>query len=73
MDMNSFGKMLVIFGAIVVLVGAIMMLGGRFSWFGRLPGDIYIQKKNLTFFFPITTSIIVSVILSMILILLRRK
>lgn len=71
--MATIGKMLIIFGAVLIIVGGILMLGGRFSWLGRLPGDIYVQKKGLTFFFPITTSILISVVLSVLFILLRRR
>ena len=72
-DMGSLGKVLVLLGVISIVFGTIFMLGGKLTWFGRLPGDIYIQKKNLTFFFPLTTSILVSIIISLILILLRRR
>ncbi|MDP3804035.1 MAG: DUF2905 domain-containing protein [Candidatus Omnitrophota bacterium] len=71
--MNSMGKTLVLFGIVLVVIGGIFMLGGRFSWFGRLPGDIYVQRKNCAFFFPITTSIIISIVLSIIFMLLRRR
>ena len=72
-DMNSLGKTLVLFGVIMVAVGALFMLGGKLPWFGRLPGDLYIEKKNFTLFFPITTSIIISVILSLLLIIFRKR
>ena len=71
--MSSLGKLLIIFGIVLVAIGAIFTLGGKLSWFGRLPGDIYIQKKNCTFFFPITTSILISVILSIILLFLKKR
>lgn len=71
--MTSFGKLLIVVGAILVVLGALFTLGEKLSWFGRLPGDIYIQKKNFTFFFPITTSILISLILSVVLVLLRRR
>ncbi len=71
--MTSFGKMLMLFGMLLVLIGAALALGGKLSWFGRLPGDIYVQKKNLTFFFPITTSILISLIISFVLALFRRR
>ncbi len=71
--MNALGKTLILFGILMIVMGTIFTLGGKLSWFGRLPGDIYIQKKNFTFFFPITTSILISVILSLILILLRKR
>ena len=72
-EINSLGKVLILFGLTLVMIGLIFTLGGKLSWFGRLPGDIYVQKRNFTFFFPITTSIIISVILSIVLILLRHK
>lgn len=72
-DMGLFGKMLILFGLLLVVLGVIFTLGGKLPWFGRLPGDIYIHKRNFTLFFPITTSVIISVILSIILILLRRR
>lgn len=71
--MNSFGKTLILFGMVLVVIGTVFTLGGKLSWFGRLPGDIYIHRKNFTFFFPITTSILVSILLSVILMLLRRR
>lgn len=67
------GKTLILLGAILIVIGAAFTFGGKLSWFGRLPGDIYIQKKNFTLFFPITTSILISIILSVIMILLRRR
>jgi len=72
-DMNHLGKTLIIFGAVLLVAGAVVMLGGKIQWFGRLPGDICIQKKNFTFFFPITTSILISVIISLILLILRKR
>jgi len=72
-DMSSLGKMLILFGVMLIALGAIFTLGGKLSWFGRLPGDIYIQRKNFTFFFPLTTSILVSIIISLIIVFLRRR
>jgi membrane protein implicated in regulation of membrane protease activity len=71
--MHQTGKILILFGVILIAAGLVLKVGGRFPWFGRLPGDIYIQKKNLAFFFPITTSILVSIVLSLIFMLLRRR
>ena len=73
LEINSIGKTLIFFGIILIMVGALFTLGGKLQWFGRLPGDIYIQKRNFTFFFPITTSILISLIISLILILMRRR
>jgi hypothetical protein len=72
-ELNSIGKTLMLFGIILFVLGGVFMLGGKVSWLGRLPGDIYIQKKNFTLFFPITTSIVISIVISIIFILLRHK
>lgn len=72
-EMSSMGKILILFGIILIALGSVLMLGGKLPWLGRLPGDICIQKRNFTFFFPITTSILISIILSIIFILLRRR
>jgi phosphotransferase system glucose/maltose/N-acetylglucosamine-specific IIC component len=74
------GKMLIVFGAVLVLAGALFMLAGLPDWqagkmpgLGRLPGDIVIHKKNFTLFFPITTSILISLILSIIFYFFNRR
>lgn len=63
-SMHSIGKMLILIGIVVVVMGGLLMLMGKFSWFGKLPGDIVLQRKNFTFYFPLATSILLSVILS---------
>ncbi|WP_425061209.1 hypothetical protein SCACP_19920 [Sporomusa carbonis] len=70
---DSFGKMLMLFGAILLIAGAIFHFGGKFINLGRLPGDINIERNNFSFHFPIVTSLIVSVILTVILNLISRK
>ena len=72
-ELGVFGKILVVFGIIMIVVGGLFMFGSKIPFIGRLPGDITIQKKNLSFYFPITTSIIISIILSIIMWLLGRK
>jgi hypothetical protein len=71
--MVQFGKILIITGAVIVVIGAILMLSGRLPWIGRLPGDIMVQKKNFTFYFPIATCILLSIIISIIFWLIGRK
>lgn len=65
--MEQTGKVLVAFGAVVAIVGALMWLG-VFRWLrlGRLPGDIVVQKPGFSFFFPITTMVLISVVLMLI-------
>ncbi|HEY6837630.1 MAG TPA: DUF2905 domain-containing protein [Geobacteraceae bacterium] len=70
--MPAFGKTLIIIGLLIALLGAIITLAGKPPWLGRLPGDIYIKRDNFTFYFPLATSIILSLILSFILWLLRK-
>ena len=70
--MPGFGKSLIILGLIIAAIGVIFSLAGKLPWLGRLPGDIYIKRENYSFYFPLATSILISVILSFILWLFRR-
>ena len=71
--MADLGKMLIVFGAILLVVGLLVVgLGRTHLPLGRLPGDIYYRGKNTTFYFPLVTSILVSVVLSAILYLISR-
>ncbi len=71
--MTDIGKMLVVLGLVVIVAGAVLMLAGRAHVpLGRLPGDIVYRGKNTTFYFPLATSIIVSVVLSLVLWLVGR-
>ncbi len=72
-DIQFFGRLLIIFGIVMVVVGAVMLLAGRLPWIGRLPGDIIIQRKNFTFYLPLATSILLSLLLTLIMWLLGRK
>jgi uncharacterized protein HemY len=67
-----FGKILIFFGAILILFGLIFSFAEKIPYFGRLPGDIYIKRENFTFYFPITTCILISIILSVIFYLIFR-
>jgi uncharacterized protein HemY len=67
-----FGKILIFFGAILIFLGLIFSLAGEIPYLGRLPGDVYIKKENFTFYFPITTCILISIILSVIFYLIFR-
>jgi len=69
----EFGKILVIIGSITILVGILLMTVGKIPFLGRLPGDIHIQKENFSFYFPVTTSILLSVVLSLIFWLFSKK
>lgn len=67
------GKFIIIFGIIIILVGGVLLLSGKIPWLGRLPGDIIIQRKNFTFYFPLATSIILSIVLTLIFWIFGRK
>ena len=68
MDLQSLGRMLLLIGGVVALIGLLLLIGGRFlPWLGRLPGDIQIQRGNVSCFFPLATSIIVSLLLTIVL------
>lgn len=69
--MNPIAKMLIIAGIVLIAAGLIWQVGGRFLQLGRLPGDIVVEKENFRFYFPLMTSIIVSVVLSLLFYLLR--
>ncbi len=71
--LEDFGKILIIGGLVIIAIGALLLLSGKITWLGRLPGDILIQKKNFTFYFPLATSILLSIVLSIILWLFLRK
>jgi hypothetical protein len=70
--MPELGKLLVIFGLLMVLIGLALWSGFGAGWLGRLPGNIRIERGNSTFYFPIVTCIILSVVLSIIFSLFRR-
>jgi hypothetical protein len=71
--MGDLGKTLVVMGLAVALVGVVLMLAGRVPWLGRLPGDIYVQRGNWSFYFPLMTSIVVSVLLTLLFWLFGRR
>ncbi|MDP3148702.1 MAG: DUF2905 domain-containing protein [Ignavibacteria bacterium] len=71
-DVPQIGKMLILFGGIIVLVGLILLSLGKLPFLGKLPGDIIIQKKDFTFYFPIMTSLLLSLLISLILYLFKK-
>jgi Protein of unknown function (DUF2905) len=60
------GKFLIIFGVIIIAIGGFLLLSGKIPWVGKLPGDIIVQRKNFTFYFPLATSILLSLLLTLI-------
>ncbi|MCJ8167504.1 DUF2905 domain-containing protein [Pontibacter sp. E15-1] len=71
--MPPLGKMLVLLGVLLVLVGLVVWLAGdKFSWFGHLPGDIRIERKNMRFYAPIASMLLLSILFSLLLWLFRK-
>jgi hypothetical protein len=66
-DMQSLGKILVLAGSLTVLAGAALMFSDKIPFLGKLPGDIDIRRENVQFYFPIVSSIILSVVISVIM------
>jgi hypothetical protein len=71
-DLQPFGRVLVVLGVALVVAGLLLSSGGRIPWLGRLPGDIVVDRPGLRFYFPLATSILLSLLVSAILWLLRR-
>ncbi len=71
-EFQQFGKLIILFGVILVIVGLVITFWNKIPLIGKLPGDILIKKKNFTFYFPIVTSILLSLFISLILYLFRK-
>ncbi len=67
------GRTLIIIGLLLVVVGAIISVAGRFLPLGRMPGDIVVRRPNFTFYFPVVTSILLSLLLTLVLWLFQRR
>ena len=66
------GNMLIIVSIIFIFLGIIMAVGPNIPWIGKLPGDISIQRENFSFYFPLTTCIIISIILTLLFYFFRK-
>jgi DUF2905 family protein len=70
--MAEIGRTLLVLGGVLVVVGLLLMFGGRIPGLGRLPGDIVYRRGNFTFYFPLVTSLLLSLLLTAILAIFRR-
>ncbi len=68
--LKTLGNVLIVSGILIVILGIILKLSGKFKWIGKLPGDIVIQKGNFSFYFPLATCLLASLILSLLLYLI---
>jgi hypothetical protein len=69
---GALGKLLILLGVFIILMGLLLLLGEKIPWIGKLPGDIIIRKKSFTFYFPLATSILISIILTLLFTLFRK-
>ncbi len=70
--MDILGRALILVGIVLIVVGVIFTLGPKIPWLGQLPGDIIIRRGNFTLYFPLATSLVISVVLTLVLYLFRR-
>jgi len=73
MAIESLGKFLITIGIIAIVLGAVFVLFGKVPWIGRLPGDIIVRRGKVTFYFPIVTMLLLSIILTILFNLIGRK
>lgn len=71
-DLSSLGKWMIVFGLGLALLGFIVFLGGKIPFLGRLPGDIRVEKEHFSFYFPLTTCLLVSALASFLFWLISR-
>ncbi|HLD69675.1 MAG TPA: DUF2905 domain-containing protein [Candidatus Omnitrophota bacterium] len=71
--MNILAKFLIVLGLVFVGVGILVGIAGKMPGLGRLPGDVYLRKGSFTFYFPLATSLVVSLILTLIVNLFWKK
>jgi hypothetical protein len=72
-DFSGFGKILLIIGLVIAGIGGLFLLGGKIPWIGHLPGDFSYKGKNFSFYFPLATSIVISILITIVLMFIGRK
>jgi formate hydrogenlyase subunit 3/multisubunit Na+/H+ antiporter MnhD subunit len=70
--MPELGRTLILLGIAIVVLGVLFTFGGRIPWVGNLPGDIHIERGRFSFYFPITTCLVISAVISLVLYFFRR-
>ena len=70
--MPEIGRTLIILGIVIIALGVLFTFGGKIPWLGHLPGDIHLERGRFSFYFPITTCIVISALISLVLYLFRR-
>jgi DUF2905 family protein len=70
---TDLGRVLIVAGLVIAVLGVVLLFVGRVPWLGRLPGDIHIERDNWSFHFPIVTSLLLSLLLTVIFYLIGRR
>lgn len=70
--MSDLGRLLLTLGLLLAALGAVLLLAGKLPFLGRLPGDLVIRRPGFTFYFPLGTSLVLSLLLSLLFWILRR-
>jgi len=71
--MSELGRALIVLGVVIAVIGLALVFFDRVPWLGRLPGDVHVQRGNWTFYFPLGTSILLSIVLTLVLWLIGRR
>jgi len=71
--MDSLARMLIVFGVVLALLGGLLLVAGKIPFLGRLPGDIIIRRENWSFYVPLTTSLLLSILLTLLFSLFGRR
>ena len=70
--MGELARVMILIGVVLIVSGLVLLVLQRVPFLGKLPGDILIKKEHLTFYFPLATSIVISIIISLILFLINK-
>lgn len=73
MDFSGLGKVLMVGGVAIFAIGLLFVLGDKIPFLGRLPGDLFVQRKGFSFYFPVVTCVVLSIIGSIILSFFSRR
>ena len=69
---GALGKLLILLGVLIIVIGLLLLVGEKIPWIGRLPGDIIIKRERFTFYLPLATSILISIILTLLFAVFRK-
>lgn len=69
---GGLAKLLILLGVFIITIGLLLLIGEKIPWVGKLPGDIIIKKEKFMFYFPITSSILISIVLTLFFTLFRK-